>query len=72
LEQNYQQLDFKSQQNESNKVEQLDHIMQQMFSLIKEQVEPICDKQTSIALRSYKSLSLNLLKSIKATKINKQ
>jgi len=37
-----------------------------MFSLLKDDVEPfIADKQTTIALRSYKSLAANLIKTLK-------
>lgn len=46
--------------------QQLDGLLDQMFQLIKNDVEPfISDKNTKVSLRSYEALTKNLVKSLK-------
>ena len=57
--------------NQHDALEQLDGVLNSMFELLSEDVEPfIEDSQACMALRSYKSLTQNLLKSLKIQKRN--
>ena len=54
-------------------LEQLDGVLTSMFKLLQDDVEPfIEDQQARMALKSYKSLTTNLLKSLKIKKQRNQ
>ena len=55
----------KSNLQNEEKLQQLEQVITQMFQVINQRVEPNLDSQTTMCLRSYKSLTVNLLKSLR-------
>lgn len=57
--------------NQHDALEQLDGVLASMFKLMANEVEPYIEQQQTIAaLKSYKSLAQNLIKSLKIQKKN--
>lgn len=51
---------------DGNATHQLEGVLSRMFGLVEHEVEPFVDSNTAVSLRSYRSLTLNLIKSMDA------